>query len=80
MSSHHTGPDIHTIAFGFPASKIPRGALAGGAQRTERGLQTKGLPVCGPGPQSGPSERQPHVDVSLPLFSFSLPSPLSKNK
>ena len=45
MSSHHTGPDIHTIAFGFPASKIPRGALAGGAQRTERGLQTKGLPV-----------------------------------
>ena len=33
---------------------------------------------CGPGPQWGPCERQPHIDVSLPFF---LPSfPLSKNK
>ena len=32
---------------------------------------------CGPGPQWGLHERQPHIDVFL---SFSLPSPLSKNK
>ena len=41
-------------------------------------LQTKGsqlrFPVnsrclgCGPGPQKGVFERQPHIDVSLPLF------------
>ena len=24
--------------------------------------------VCGPGPQWGMHERQPHIDVSLPLF------------
>ena len=28
---------------------------------------------CGPGPQQGVQERQPHTDVFLPLF---LPSPL----
>ena len=33
----------------------------------------------GPDPQWGAYERQPHTDVSLPLF-LSLPSPLSKNK
>ena len=33
---------------------------------------------CGSGPQSGVCERQPHSDVSLPLFS--LPSPLKINK
>ena len=33
--------------------------------------------VCGPGPQLGACERQPHTDVSLP---FSHPFPLSKNK
>ena len=32
---------------------------------------------CGPGPQQRARERQPHIDVSLPLSS--LPSPLSKN-
>ena len=32
---------------------------------------------CRPGPQWGLSERQPHIDVSLPFF---LPSLLSKNK
>ena len=52
------------------------------------GLWTRGLLVpihnkgtclgCGPGPQWGNCERQPHTDVSLPLFSFL--SPLSKNK
>ena len=62
-------------------------ALAGVAQWIERRLQTKGLPVrfpvrahawvAAPGPQWGPHERQPHIDVSL---SFSLPSPLSENK
>ena len=34
---------------------------------------------CGPGPQlGGGGERQPHINVSLPVFP--LPSPLSKNK
>ena len=32
---------------------------------------------CRPGPHWGVCERQPHIDVSLPL---SLPSHLSKNK
>ena len=32
---------------------------------------------CGPGAQKGMGERQPHIDVSLPL---SLPFPLSENK
>ena len=32
---------------------------------------------CGPCPQLGAHERQPHTDVSLPL---SLPSPLCKNE
>ena len=51
------------------------------------GLQTKGLLVqfpvqgtrldCGPGPQQGARERQPHIDVSVPP---SFLSPLSKNK
>ena len=40
-------------------------------------LPTEGLPVqvpvgtclgCGPGPQLGVYERQPHIDVSLALF------------
>ena len=30
------------------------------------------------GPQSGARERQPHINISLPLFLFSFP--LSKNK
>ena len=29
---------------------------------------------CGPGPQLGAHERQPHIDVSLPLFLFPFPS------
>ena len=32
---------------------------------------------CGPGPQWGAHERQPHIDVSLPLFLLLFPS-LSK--
>ena len=49
-------------------------------------LQSKGLPVvssqgtrlgCRPGPQLGVHERQPHTDVSLPLF---LPPFPSKNR
>ena len=50
-------------------------------------LGTKGSPVefpvrahdwvVGQGPSGGMHERQPHIDVSLPL---SLPFPLSKNK
>ena len=33
---------------------------------------------CKPGPRRGLHERQPHIDVSLPLFLP--PLPLSKNK
>ena len=29
---------------------------------------------CGPGPQYGECARQPHIDVSLPLFLLPLPS------
>ena len=29
---------------------------------------------CGPGPQKGVCERQPHIDVSLPLFLLPFPS------
>ena len=61
--------------------------LAGIAQWIEHGLQTKVLLVpfavqalgCGPGPQWGPRERQPHIDISLSL-SPSLPLSLKINK
>ena len=29
---------------------------------------------CGPGPQWGAHKRQPHIDVSLPLFLHPFPS------
>ena len=60
-------------------------ALAGVAQWTEcrpaRQRVTELIPSqgtglgCGPGPQWGVGERQPHIGV---LFPLSLPSPLSK--
>ena len=48
-------------------------------QRVASSIPSQGTCLGGrPGPQWGPRERQPHTDVSLPLF---LPSfPLSKNK
>ena len=59
-------------------------ALAGGAQWNERGpvsqrvtglIPSQGTCLgCGPGPQLGAHERQPHTDVSLPLFLPPLPS------
>ena len=58
--------------------KIKEGALAGIAQWNGCRLRTKGLPfrflirehawVAGQVPSSGACERQPHIDVSLPLF------------
>ena len=58
--------------------------LAGVAQWIERGLQTKGslvlFPVgahawvAGPVPSGGECERQPYIDVSLPLFLPYCPS------
>ena len=60
------------------SSKEPDSALAGVAQWIE--LQTANQRVaglipsqgtclgCGPGPQEGAPKRQPHIDVSLPLF------------
>ena len=59
-------------------------ALAGVAQWIERGLQTKGslvqfpvrdMPGLWTTSSVGARVRQPHIDVSLPLFL-----PLSKNK
>ena len=29
---------------------------------------------CGPGPQKGAHEKQPHIDASLPLFLLPFPS------
>ena len=48
-------------------------------QRVAGSIRSQGTCLgCGPGSYLGACERQPHIDVSLPLFSF--PSPLSKNK
>ena len=48
-------------------------------QRVAGSIPSQGTCLgCGPGPQWGPSDRQPHIDVSLPLFVP--PFPLSKNK
>ena len=47
-------------------------------QRVASSIPSQGTCLgCGPGPQLGMHERQPHTDVSLPL---SFPSPLSINK
>ena len=46
----------------WPVNQTPAGSIP--SQGTCLG--------CGPGPQEGVCERQPHVDVSLPLF---LPPP-----
>ena len=61
-----------------------KGALAGVAQciecrPVEQGV-TGSIPSqgaclgCGPGPQWGVHERQPHINVSLPLFLPPFPS------
>ena len=65
----------------------PAKALAGVAQWVEHwranqrvagSIPSQGTCLGGrPGPQLGVCKRQPHTDVSLPLF---LSSPLSKNK
>ena len=59
-------------------------SLAGVVQWIERGPSnqrvTSLIPsqgtflVCRPGPQRGVCERQPHIDVSLPLFLLPFPS------
>ena len=51
-------------------------------QRVTGSIPSQGTRLgCGPGPQLGAHDRQPHIDVSLPLFlPFSLPSPFSINK
>ena len=65
-------------------------ALAGVAQWFESGPENQRVPGsipsqvtclgCGPGPQMGACEGQPHIDVSLSLsLSLSLP-PSLKNK
>ena len=68
---------------GNPSGRKDRRALAGVDQWIERWpvnqrvaslIPSQGMCLdCGPGPQLGVHERQPHIDVSLPLF-------LSKNK
>ena len=63
-------------------------ALAGVAQWTEcrpvnqrvaSSIPSQGTSLgCGPGPQLGTREGQPHIDVSLPLFLLPLPFSLNK--
>ena len=44
-------------------------------QRVTGSIPSQGTCLgCGPGPQWGPRERQPHIDVSLPLFFPPFPS------
>ena len=67
-------------------SYLKQVALAGVAQwiehwkqRVASSIPSQGTRLgCSPGPQWGVCKRQLHIDVSL--LSFSLPSPLSKNK
>ena len=49
-------------------------------QRVAGSIPSQGTCLgCGPGPQYGASESQPHIDVSLPLFLPPFPS-LKVNK
>ena len=67
----------HTCSIHAHLKKV-RAALAGVAQWIERqsvnqrfagSIPSQGTCLgCGPGPQFGVHERQPHIDVSLPLF------------
>ena len=60
--------------------KDKESALAGVAQWIEHGLQiASSIPGEGTCLVCGPHERQPHIDVSLPLFSLPPPS-LTINK
>ena len=69
-------------------NKKPEIALAGVSQWTKHwpvnqrvtgSIPSQGTCLgCGPVPQQGACERQPHIDASLPVFL--LPSPLSKTK
>ena len=44
-------------------------------QRVTGSIPSQGtLLGCGPGPQWGACERQPHIDVSLPVFLLPFPS------
>ena len=75
------------VLFSIHCLRDPRTALAGAAQWTERRLVNQRVigPIpsrgtglgCGPGPQWGAREATTHGCFSP---SFSLPSPLSKNK
>ena len=66
------------------AYKKLNSALAGVTQWTEHGpvnqrvsslIPSQGTCLgCGPGPQCRVGERQPHTDVSLPLFLSPFPS------
>ena len=65
-------------------TKTTRTALAGVAQWIEHQTVKQRVPGlivsqgtrlgCGPGPQYGAHEKQPHIDVSLPLFLLPFPS------
>ena len=44
-------------------------------QRVAGSIPSQGTCLgCGPGPQQEVRERQPHIDVSVPLFLLSIPS------
>ena len=62
---------MHAVALASVAQWIERGPAN---QRVAGSIPGQGTCLgCGPGPQEGECERQPHIDVSLPL---SFPSPL----
>ena len=79
----HHSPDMS-----FWTVYLKLSALAGVAQwigyqrvnqRVTGSIPSQGTCLgCGPGPQWGAHERQPHIDVSLPLFLPPFPS--LKNK
>ena len=72
------------IEFRYFRIQKPTNALAGVAQWIEHQpvnqritgtIPSQGTCLgCGPGPQYGACERQPHIDVSLPLFHLPFPS------
>ena len=76
MSSHYDG----IFPNGWLVLQDISWVLAGVArwiegQPANQGVTSQGTCLgCGPGPLLGARERQPHIDVSLPLFLCPFPS------
>ena len=79
-----SGEELKIYIYGYFSLKMLGSALAGVAQWTECWPVNQGIASsvpsqgtclgCGPSPQKGAHERQPHIDVSLPLFLPPFPS------